>query len=474
VSNASVSATTPSESPALVAIPPEVWRIATVIVFGAFMAGLDTSLVNVGLNNISGHLHASLSSVQWVTSGYLIALAGALPACAWLGRHLGVGRLWLYALVGFTVASGLCAAAPNLTFLIVLRILQGITGGLLIPAGQTVLGRAAGPARMGRVMNTAGIAVVLAPAIGPTIGGLLISYLSWRWLFLVNLPIGAVAVVLGVRIIPRGERGTAGPFDLVGFALVGTGLPLVTYGIIVASQQRTLTIASVLATLPVGIAALATFAWRSLHHQTPILDLRLFTNRVYAAAETSVFFTGAALFGGMIILPLYYELLRGKGLVATGLLLLAYGGGAALSMRLGGRLTDRFGGGVTAMAGLVVTAATTVPFVFLGAHAGLVGIEALQFLRGVGISLAGIPAVSAAYATVARDQLPDATAQANILQRVGGSLGSALFVVILENHGAADTSAFHVTFAWLTATSALALLAAIWLTIEQRRSRSSR
>jgi EmrB/QacA subfamily drug resistance transporter len=454
------------------AVPAEVWRVAAVIVFGAFMANLDTSLVNVGLDTIGRDLHGSLASAQWITSGYLLALAGTLPACAWLGRHLGPGRLWLWALAGFTVASGLCALAPSLGALIVLRVIQGATGGLLIPAGQTVLGQAAGPSRMGRVMNTVGIAVVLAPAIGPVVGGLLIAHVSWRWLFLVNIPIGLIALTLGLRAIPRGPRGTAGRLDLRGFVLLAAGLPLFTYGITTASEDRALLRGPVLLTLLPGIVALAAFTWRSLRSDRPLLDLRLFTSQVYAAAQASVFFSGAALFGGLIILPLYYEQLRGQGTVATGLLLLPYGCGAALSMRLGGRLTDRIGGGTTATIGLAITAAATLPFVFLPAHASLAAIEVLQFTRGVGISLAGIPAMSAAYATVTRAQLPDATATANILQRTGGSLGSALLVVTLASF-TSTAAGFHAAFAGLTAATVAGLLITARLSITQHRARAA-
>jgi EmrB/QacA subfamily drug resistance transporter len=454
---------------ALAPIPAEVWRVAWVIVFGAFMANLDTSLVNVGLDTISRDLHGSLASAQWVTSGYLLALAGALPACAWLGRHFGTGRLWMYALTGFTITSALCAAAPNLPALIVLRVAQGITGGLLVPAGQAVLGRAAGPSRMGRVMNGVGIAVVLAPALGPAIGGVLIHTLSWRWLFLVNVPVGVVTLIRGLRHVPRGQRGIAGPFDVTGFALVASGLPLVVYGIITASQLGSLTAVTVLVTLIPGALALAVFAWWTMRQRAPLLNLRLFSNQVYSAATTSVFFTGAALFGGLIILPLYYQLYRHESVVATGLLLLAYGAGAAFSMPIGGRLTDRIGGGKTAVIGLTVTVAATVPFVFLDANASMAGVEVLQFLRGIGIGLAGIPAMSAAYASVGREHLPDATSQVNILQRVGGALGSALFVVILDNHGAITTAAFHATFWWITGAGVLALISAGRLASTQRR-----
>lgn len=465
----STSAPAAERPAALAPIPAEVWRVAWVIVFGAFMANLDTSLVNVGLDTISRDLHGSLASAQWVTSGYLLALAASLPACAWLSRHFGTGRLWMYALAGFTVTSALCAAAPNLTALIVLRVAQGVTGGLLVPAGQSVLGKAAGPSRMGRVMSGVGIAVVLAPALGPAIGGLLIHALSWRWLFLVNVPVGVITLARGRRHVPRGERGAAGPFDLTGFILVAGGLPLVVYGIITASQLGTLTAPVVLATLIPGALALAAFAWWSLRSWAPLLNLRLLGNQVYAAATTSVFFTGAALFGGLIILPLYYQLYRHESVVATGLLLLAYGAGAAFSMPLGGRLTDQVGGGITAVVGLAVTLAATVPFVFLDANANLVAVEILQFLRGIGIALAGIPAMSAAYASVGKEHLPDATAQVNIFQRVGGALGSALFVVILDNHGGTSTAAFHAAFWGITGAGVLALGTAMRLASKQRR-----
>lgn len=454
----------------LPAIPAQVWRIAAVVIFGAFMSNLDTSLVNVGLDTIGSQMNSPLGSVQWVTNGYLLALAGALPLSGWLGRRIGVGRVWLWALVAFTVASGLCAVAPSIEVLIALRVVQGLAGGLLTPAGQTIMGQAAGPSRMGRVMNTVGIALVLAPALGPTIGGLLIAHLSWRWLFLINLPVGLVAFALGLWIVPRGERAVAGPLDFVGFLLVGSGLPLLSYGIITASAERSITGASVWAGMVVGILALVVFVRRSLRSPAPLLDLRLFGNRVYTAATISVFFTGAALFGGMIILPLYFELLRGETVVATGLLLASYGAGAVVAMSVGGRLTDRFGGGSVSVAGLTLTVVTTVPLALFDANASLFGIEILLFLRGIGLGLAGLPAMSVAYATVARDKLPDATGQSNILRRVGASLGGALFVVVLENNGRCTDVAFQTTFWWLTGASIVALGLALWLTSEQRRA----
>jgi EmrB/QacA subfamily drug resistance transporter len=183
-------------------IPRHIWRLAGVIVFGAFASMLDASVVNVGLDTIRADLGSTLEAVQWVSTAYLLALAVSLPLCGWLGKKIGVGRLWLWSLAAFTVASGVCALAPNVGALIGLRVLQGLAAGLLVPAGQTIIGQAVGPHRLGRVMSVLGIAVNLAPTVGPTVGGLLLHYLSWEWLFLVNLPIGAIGLALGLRLVP--------------------------------------------------------------------------------------------------------------------------------------------------------------------------------------------------------------------------------------------------------------------------------
>jgi EmrB/QacA subfamily drug resistance transporter len=453
-----------------------VWRLAAVVAFAGVMAGLDTSLANVGLETIRLGLRASLTSTQWITSAYLLALAGALPACGWLTRRIGAGRVWLAALGAFTLTSGLCAIAPNVETLVAFRVLQGIAGGLLVPTGMTITARAAGPARMGRVLSTSAVPAILAPAVGPMIGALLIAHLSWRWLFLINLPIGVLALILGSRMVPPGDRDGAAPIDLAGLVLVGAGLPLLIYAITQAPPQRTPLTATVLVPLFAGIAALAAFTWRSLRREFPLLDLRLIRNRVYAAASVEVLFGGAALFGGLIVMPLYFQLAREVGIVATGLLLVPFSVGAAATFPIGGWLTDRYGGGIVASAGLMITVASTVPLALMAADACLAGVEMLQVVRGIGLALAGQPVISAAFATVRRDQLPDATSQINILGRVGGALGSALLVVILTQglhpaaRGAATTAAFHATF-WSLAIAALAaLVAAGWLALEQRRA----
>jgi EmrB/QacA subfamily drug resistance transporter len=260
-------------------IGPQVWRIAFVVVLGAFMAALDTSLVNVGLSTIVHGLNGPLASAQWIASGYLIALAAALPAGGWLGRRFGIKRMWLCSLAAFTLSSGLCALSTSLWALIVFRVLQGAAGGLLIPAGQTLLGRAAGPSTMGTVMNTAGIGVVIAPAIGPSIGGLLISSLSWQWLFLINVPVGLIALFFGMRLLPPDEVERTAPLDVTGLLLMTAGLPLLIIGIIQASAHHSTSHLPAFAMVSLGVLAIIAYLMHARPGQTrrtPLIDMQLF------------------------------------------------------------------------------------------------------------------------------------------------------------------------------------------------------
>jgi EmrB/QacA subfamily drug resistance transporter len=454
-----------------VPIPWSVWRLALVIVFGAFMSGIDASVVNVGLETIARELDASLSVAQWAANGYLIALGVSLPACGWLGRRVGVGRLWLAALAGFTVTSGLCALAPDIGWLIAMRVLQGISAGLLIPAGQTILGQAVGPGRLGRVMAMLGMAVAVAPAIGPVVGGVVIHTGSWPWLFLVNLPLGAAGLVLGRRYVPRGDRQDTGRLDVVGLLLVTTGLPLVVYGATAWGDRGVLATPPVLVPLVAGLVALALFVWHVRTHPRPVLDLRLFARPAYAAACATTACTGAALFGAALILPLYFQIGRGQSVIDTGLSLISLGIGTAILLPLTGRLVDRYGGGIVCVAGSLATAAATVPFALLDTGADPVLLQGLLVLRGGAIALAAMPATTAAYKSVTRDQLPDATTQVNILMRLGGALGGSIFAVVLAAQlpDGVD-AAFQTSFRYLTAASVLGAVAAVWLTLAERRT----
>ncbi len=447
---------------AAAAVPAHVWPVAWVVVVGAFMTQLDGALVNIGLATIAADLHAPLPSAQWTVSGYLLALVVALPVSGWASARFGAGRVWCWALAGFTVASLLCAWSPTLPLLVAARGLQGLAGGLLLPAGQTVIAQAAGRQQMGRVMSTVGMPLVLGPAIGPTLGGFLIAHASWPWLFLINLPVGAAALWLGSRIIPRdGAPAARVRFDGVGFVLIGVGLLAVTYVVSQAGGAG----ASVARPLALGVVALAAFCWRSRVVAAPLLKVRQFANEVFAAAAAASFCAGALQFGALVIWALYFQLVRGYGLVGSGLAMIGFAAGAAL-LPVAGRFTDRFGGGPVALAGAVLTAAVFVPVALAPVDTPLVLLEAGLFAFGVANALSVVPASTAAYVTVAPPDLPDAVTQINILLRLGGAVGAALVVAVLGDQAqprAALLAGFHAAFWCLALLAAAAIASALVL-----------
>src|SRR5438045_2152819 len=212
-------------------IEPWVWKICGIVIVGSIMSILDTTIVNVALDTLARELHTTIAEIQWVVTGYLLSLAAVIPVSGWLSRRFGTKQVYLASLVLFTAGSILCGVATSATELIVFRVIQGIGGGLILPLGQLMMATAAGPRRMGRVMSVVAVPAMLAPILGPALGGLILDNASWRWIFFVNVPIGAVALTAAWRVLPRVERMTTDPLDVLGLALMSTGLVLVTYGL---------------------------------------------------------------------------------------------------------------------------------------------------------------------------------------------------------------------------------------------------
>ncbi|WP_285032117.1 DHA2 family efflux MFS transporter permease subunit [Mycolicibacterium sp. lyk4-40-TYG-92] len=425
------------------------WRMCWVVVFGAFASGLDASLVNIGLDTISRDLDASLGETQWVASGYLLALGLSLPLAGWLSRRFGTGRVWLTALAGFTLASGLCALAPSIGLLISARVLQGLAGGVLIPAGQTLLGQAVGPDRLGRVMGTLGIAVGAAPAIGPLVGGLLLHALPWPWLFAINLPIGAVGLVLGRRYIPRGVPAETKGIDKAGLALVTIGMPLVVLSLTEWGNSGTIS-ATTAAAAAAGIAALAWFVAHASRTADPLLDVRLYRNAAYRAGAIAAIFSGALVFGSGIVQTLYFQIGRHLDPIHAGLSLFGVAAATVVFAPLTGRWIDRYGPARVSLVGSVIAVATTAPFMILPVDARGWIIQPMLIAYGAAVAMVATPAGVAAYAAVTAAQLPDAITQINIIQRIGGSLGGAICAVLIASRLPNTTAAFHTVFAALT------------------------
>jgi EmrB/QacA subfamily drug resistance transporter len=454
-----------------------VWRISAVVIIGSIMSILDTTIVNVALATLSHDLHATLTQIQWVVTGYMLSLAAVIPVTGWAARRYGAKQVYLVSLVLFTLGSALCGLATSTNELILFRVIQGIGGGMILPIGQLMMADAAGPDRMGRVMSIVAVPAMLAPILGPTIGGLIVDKASWRWIFYVNVPIGVIAVIAAIRILPNPARGQATPLDVRGLALMATGLPLLTYGLAEVGSTGSFTSAKVIVPCLVGLALIAAFAVHALRARYPLLNLRLYNRPTFSSASIAMFCLGAALFGGMILLPLYWQEIRLESVVRTGLLTAPQGLGMALVMPLAGKLTDRFGGGPLALFGVLVTTITTIPFALIGAHTSILALSIAMFLRGTGIGFAFMPAMTAAFASLQRSELPDATPQLNVLQRVGGSIGTAVLAVVLQRELAgahtlaAKASAYGSAFWVSAALTALAIIPCIVLIRAERAAR---
>jgi EmrB/QacA subfamily drug resistance transporter len=462
-------------------IEPWVWRIAGIVILGSIMSILDTTIVNVALSRLGHELHTTIANIQWVVTGYLLSLAAVIPVSGWAGRRFGAKQVYLTSLVLFTAGSVLCGIATSATELIVFRVMQGVGGGLILPVGQLMMASAAGPRRMGRVMSVVAVPAMLAPIFGPALGGLILDNTSWRWIFFVNVPIGVVAFIAGLRGLPRSERQDAGRLDVLGLVLVVTGMPLITYGLAEIGTTGGFSSPKVVAPILGGLALVALFIAHARRVPRPLLDVHLYARRTFAAASITTFCLGAALFGAMILMPLYYQQVRGESVLVTGLLVGPQGLGAALAMPISGRLTDRIGGGPLALFGVIVTTLTTIPFGLVGAHTSIGSLSLWMFLRGIGIGFAFMPAMAAAFAALQPHELSDATPQMNVLQRLGGSIGTAVLAVVLQralisaHHpltSAGVAGAYSTAFWWSLAITALAIVPSIVLLRAERQSRS--
>jgi EmrB/QacA subfamily drug resistance transporter len=457
-----------------------VWEIAAIVIVGSIMSILDTTIVNVALSRLGRELHSSIADIQWVVTGYLLSLAAVIPLTGWAARRFGAKHVYLVSLVLFTGGSVLCGLATNTGELVAFRVLQGLGGGMILPIGQLMMAQAAGPRRMGRVMGVIAVPAMLAPIFGPAIGGLILDNTTWRWIFFVNLPIGLLAFPLALRRLPRGEASAAaaGKLDVPGLILVLISAPALTYGL--AEVGTTGGFSSVKVILPIvaGLILAVIFVLWELRVPQPLLDVRLYKKRTFASASFTTFCLGAALFGAMILMPLYYQQVRLESVLDTGLLVGPQGLGAAIMMPISGRLTDRIGGGPLALAGVTLTAVGTIPFALVGAHTSILVLSLWMFLRGIGIGLAFMPAMAAAFAALEPRELSHATPQMNVLQRFGGSIGTAVLAVVLQrallsspHTHAGAAGAFGTAFWWSAGIAALAILPSLVLMRAERGAR---
>ena len=451
-------------------IDPALKRMASVLIVGALAVVFDTTIVSVALHSLATELNTTLDVIQWVSTGYLLALGVTIPLVGWAQARIGGKRLWVTGLSIFLVASILCSLAWSAPSLIAFRVVQGVGGGIMLPLLTTLVIQAAHGKNLGRLIATMSLPIVLGPILGPVIGGLILNFLDWRWLFWVNVPFCAVGIVLAIFLLPSDHGGPRIKLDVVGLVLLSPAMVGVLYGLSNVGKDGGFGRADVLIPLIGGVALLIGFVlWALRRRDRALIDVRLLRHRPLAASTALLFLTGFSLYGAMLLLPLYWQEVRGTDALGAGLLLIPQGLGSLVSRTMAGRLTDRIGPRWVGVVGFAIVALATVPFALATGSTNEWFLMAALFVRGMGLGAVTVPLMSTAYIGLERSEVPSASIITRLATQVGGSFGVAVLAVILHAAAAGATTpadvadAFDQAFWWAVGFGGLGMVLALLL-----------
>jgi len=420
------------------------WRVLFSVVFGTFMFILDSTAVNVAVPTLQkvfgtgGHA-ASVDQVDGVLTAYILALGIVTPLAGYLSERFGIKRMYILSLAAFTVGSLACALAPNLAFLIVFRALQGFGGGMLGPLGISLLFGAFPENERGLAFGVYGIPLVVAPASGPILGGLFVQYLSWHYIFLINIPIGIAGVILGSLWLRENKRGTSAKLDIPGVILSTISFGTLLYAIQRGSSDGWES-ARIVTLLSVGIIALLALIFVELRVQDPLLDLRLFTRRAFAVANIASWVSSVALFGAEFLLPIYLQTLRGQTPVQAGLLVLPLAVAAGIVTPVAGALYNRIGGRWLVVTGCLLLAVNTWYLAHIGVDTPFINIMGIIFIRGIALGLVLQTTLTIGLTGLKPAQLPRASSLLTATRTVFQSFGVAALGTIVTNQLATYTT----------------------------------
>ncbi|WP_416981248.1 DHA2 family efflux MFS transporter permease subunit [Streptomyces sp. T028] len=461
-------------------IGPDLWWLTGILVLGGFATLLDSTIVNVAVGTLAKEFEAGLSAVQWSVTGYLLALCMTIPLSGWAVERFGAKQTWLFSQVVFLAGSLLAGLSWSVESLIVFRVLQGVGGGLVMPVGQSLLAQAAGTKRLGRLMGIVSIPAMFAPVVGPTLGGVVIDHIGWRWIFYLNLPLGLATILLSLLKIDNVVAPGASRLDVLGLVLLAPGLGAFLYGLSEVGEKGGFGNDATIAGLGVGAVLILAFCGHALRTRfAPLMDLRLFRERNFRSGTSATFFLSMAMFGAMIPLPLYFQLVRGADVMESGLLLMPQSLGYFLAIVVVGKLTAVLGARSVTIAGVFLAVAGTIPFGLITADSSKVMLCSAMVVRGFGFGAAMLPCMTTAYSGLRSASVPHATSAFNIFQRIGASVGTAALAVVLQQRATNEldgraagltqvvpgsdiahslAGAFSVTFWWALGLTVLALL----------------
>jgi len=411
------------------------FRMGTVIVpliaiiIGIFMVVLDGTAVNVALPKLVDDLHTTLPTLQWIVTGYTLAQAAVIPLAGWLSDRFGAKRVFLISVALFTAGSVLCATAQNSGMLITFRVLQGLGGGAVLPVAMAYIYRISPPDKVGALMGMMGVPILFAPAIGPVLGGWLVQYASWRYIFLLNLPVGIVGLIVGVLGLPAVQRKAVAGLDRYGAILGPLAFAALSYGVSAGATSWTVT--NTIAGLTIGAVALLAFIVVELRASNPLLELRVFRSLDFSLAIVAQWVGQVALFGSLFLVPLFLQQVRGFGAFDTGLAILPQAIAAAVFMPIGGLLFDRIGARPLVVAGLGLVAVATYLLAQVGVHTQASDLIPALALAGAGMGLMMMPLTTHIINAAPRALVTRVTSLTNALQQVVSGFAIAGLSTIL-------------------------------------------
>jgi len=411
----------------------ERWLVLAVVITGTFLAVLDMTIVNVALPNIMTSFGVNVKEVQWISTGFFISTAVGMPLTGWLGRRFGLGRLFELELAVFTLGSLLCAVAWSLDMLIFARVVQALGAGAIMPTSIAIITDTFPPGARGRALGVWGIGFMVGPAIGPTLGGYLTDWFSWRAIFTINLPVAIVAFLFALVALRPGRAEPGHPFDWKGYVALAVFL---VAGLLTLEQGQEQGWTSGIILLGAGLTAAAFLLFLALVWEAPqaVLPLRLFAAQDFSLSVLLGFLRSAAMFGPFFLLPLFLQNVQGRDTIDTGLLMIPTAVSVAVSMPIAGALTDRFGPRWPTVAGFVIAAYAQYLFAQVDPLVGRWAVIYPQLWRGLGVALIMTPINVAAMNSVPRADAGVASWMVNLTQSVGGAATIAVLSTLLHRH----------------------------------------
>lgn len=423
-----------------------------IIILGVFMAILDTSVVTVAIPVMEHDLGATTNQIQWVLTAYMLAIGILVPISGWMTEKVGPKRLFLFSLAVFTIGSALSGAAWSLGSLIAFRILQAVGGGFMMPVSMAMIFRLFPPERRGFVMGLLGIAMMAAPAFGPALSGYFVEYASWRLIFYVNVPIGLIAVPLGMMWMKELPHHVSGKLDILGFVFSTVGFFSLLYGFneVPSNGWHSFTVAGF---LTIGTVCLILLVITELVVKNPVIQLRVLKNYMFSMSLLITSVINIALFAGLFLLPLYLQDVRGYTALRTGLFMTPAALLSALMMPISGRLMDRIGARPLGIVGLAIVAYGTLGFAHLTLYSRSGDIQWLYILRSVGMGMTMMPIMTAGMNTVPQELVSQGTAMTNTVRQVASSLGTALLTSYMTTQSNIHQAALNWQVTPMSATA---------------------